>query len=120
MTREIKFRAWDKTEKQMISAEDWYFLYEFEPFVRSVERARENFEIMQYTGLKDRNGKEIYEGDILKENNQVGMVEFCEDGYQVIGLLGYWYGGEGKEFSWEQLEVIGNIYEHPHLLENKS
>ena len=69
---------------------------------------------MQYTGLKDKNGKEIYEGDILLTNNQTYNYEVkfedCSFGVQTkhygfINLIGC---GE--------LEIIGNIYENPELL----
>ena len=66
MSREIKFKAWDLENKQMIDAESWFFSEEFEPFVDSVKNAQEHFDLMQFTGLKDKNGYEIFEGDILE------------------------------------------------------
>lgn len=75
----------------------------------------------QYTGLKDRNGKEIYDADIIKsKNNQIGYVYW--DGVQMTYLV-YWFKGEGVSKDYDSYlyncskdEIIGNIYEHPHLL----
>lgn len=114
--REIKFRAWDKNKKQFISG--WTvtgFLSVLNPFER-VDIS--NYEIMQYTGLKDINGKEIYEGDIIKslypDNN---LVEYSDE----QALYGYYYESRFGR-SWIALykhlgdtEVIGNIHENPDL-----
>lgn len=62
--------------------------------------------IGQYTGCKDKNGKKIFEGDIMR--NPGNIVEFCNDGYCINGdsSLAYWTG----------YEVIGNIYDNPELV----
>jgi uncharacterized phage protein (TIGR01671 family) len=84
--------------------------------------------VSQYTCLKDRNGKEIYEGDILatvgaEEYFIDGIVKWMDDrgAYYLVGPDGYAtdsdYCYEGDE--WSKLEVIGNIYESPELLEAK-
>lgn len=59
--REIKFRAWDKEFKEM----NYPLLFEFE---NGIQSDNEEAVIMQYTGLKDKNGKESYIGDICKDN----------------------------------------------------
>ncbi len=122
--REIKFRAWDKEKKQMWYFPLWGMLQAMEEGIGFVKY----IQVMQYTGLKDKNGKEIYEGDILldKEKGQkeraVGFVEY--QAYQFVirklpktkrktwyEMWGCCVGEEGKH-----LEVIGNIYENPELL----
>ena len=90
---------------------------EYEPvgFVLSDAKLR------QYTGLKDRNGKEIYEGDILGTDNQEPLhVEFSDkhagfvfvDEFDKYGTTKY----SAKDIFYESFEVIGNIYENPELL----
>lgn len=82
--------------------------------------------LMQYTGLKDRQGVEIYEGDIVKRYEAIGQVMFTTGGFDVDGLsantpgFGFFAHPNFPECLWDSdcLEVIGNIYENPDLLNN--
>lgn len=114
MTREIKFRAWDMQVGivlEVVNVKDGFKQLGDKQITTSqlFDEAEENKYIpMQYTGLKDRNGKEIYEGDL------------CNDGSQVQFVGGRWIlfynGGDYEDLIGEQDEVIGNIYENPELI----
>lgn len=113
--KEIKFRAWvnEKLEYDII----W-------PYIEDVPLQEffndERFKLMQYTGLKDKNGKEIYEGDILKLVYSLDMGQWTKYGDTIIQVkwsdfqCGFYPFVNFKDI--EQTEVIGNIYESPELL----
>lgn len=149
MSREIKFRAWDDKNKKMIYPTGYYgndlhwriegsnngFWGIFDGNKRLCGNADESGVLLQYTGLKDKNGKKIYEGDIVRCINLltsfdgdvtynilpsaptfIGIVEFSDTAFCIkkiknklitYNLLHYY------------LEVIGNIYENPELLESE-
>ena len=150
MSREIKFRAWIKQSWDS-GSQKWAknkMLYNAYPYLYTkvclpdsgIGFANEGeFELMQYTGLKDKNNKEIYEGDIVVQNcylwfddgkpNYRGTVEMIYQQWQVIahcinpnkqgisdGMnepLNFEGFEDNEKSNWE---VIGNIYENPELL----
>ncbi len=72
--------------------------------------------LLQYTGLKDIKNKEIYEGDILKYLNYKGYEEIIEVWWD-NDMAGFNFGNRNLSFIKNKLEIIGNIYENPELLE---
>lgn len=119
--REIKFRAWDKLNKEMFNVESINF-QERRVYKDVVSyRNFNDIELMQYTGLKDKNNKEIYERDILSDGND-------EKPYKVIfenGSFRAEFEGDFEEYSFDLIdivaqgcEIVGNIYENPELMED--
>lgn len=120
MNRVIKFRAWDAKEKKMIHRMDGWS--SGSDVLCEVWEAMNEYEmvVMQFTGLTDKNGKEIYEGDIIQYQNE------CADRTPVLVRtmtpknLEYIIGigdseWEVKENQYSNIEVIGNIHENPEL-----
>lgn len=125
MTREIKFRAWDEQGKIMLYRElfdmNWYTT-EFNDNTGShcwgaISGGQRNFiKPMLSTGLKDKNGKEIYEGDILSmHNGQYNSQVVWDTDRYIADHIGNG-GSESITTFIEDLEIIGNIYENPELL----
>lgn len=133
--REILFRAWDKVKKTMHKGAERPYMY-LTNSGRHVgigcdlhhslyHDTSRNFDdeviLMQYTGLKDKNGKKIFEGDI------VDLAEHDMDEWRsCVEYNEYWTGfGVSDGGAWyrlgdfNKLEVIGNVYEHSSLLEQK-
>lgn len=119
--REIKFRAWDKEGKKMLEMSvstnyQPHFLQDLKSFGGGFRELFDpDLELMQFTGLKDKNGKEIYEGDIVKDfdwEERLCEVAFNGWSWRLKNIQSGWW----KDWS-SDLEVIGNIYENPELLE---
>ena len=110
--RQIKFRAWDKEFNKMF---DWSELLKFAPTLKAFFE-NEDIVKMQYTGLVDKNGREIYEGDIIEMLGDYSkyIIVFDDCGFCLAVLHGRivesLFDGVGE------LTVIGNIYENPELL----
>jgi len=117
--REIKFRAWDKKKEQMhYGVETWDEL----PFIINPQGIFTDFILMQYTGLKDKNGKEIYEGDILDGDDGFRyLVKWDSGGFVVVRYDRLDRGIMLRILSCTSFlsscKIIGNIYENPELLE---
>ena len=122
MSREIKFRAWDKRHNSMEYINDLYWFEE-----NGIHDFNDdNYIFMQNTGLKDKNGKEIYDSDIVKVTWGSGKIVFYEVKY--CGSLGYHYLRDTKNkedddiiciYDYSQMDVIGNACNNPELLKNK-
>lgn len=110
--REIKFRAWDKEQAKMKKD------FRFDEFNDVNDYFADNdFVFMQYTGLKDQNGKEIYEGDILTWGNNVIVKVYWANNLAMFRCV-----IEGTEefdlFAFNQeASIVGNIYENKELLD---
>ena len=119
--KEIKFRAWDKENKKMVySGTDDFWFMSFDNESIGIlgchniggdpDTTIDSFELMQFVGLTDKNGKKIYEGDIVSSSNKgIKKVfwskldcQFAIDGTYLYRMA--------------DIEIIGNIYENPELL----
>lgn len=144
MSREIKFRAWFKGDENnnpgwiqgfnLVNFHD-YFTKGIEPMLQRYDKTwgKDQYVLMQFTGLKDNNGKEIYEGDIVSlpmyyetpemssnptvnwqvifDNSRFALVNKehpADDPEQHLGYVMFQYDGN--------IEVIGNIHQNPELL----
>lgn len=158
MSREIKFRAWDKEAEQMIHSDDrdikergeeYFFSFSNDNLSCSclvdcedimgytTQESEELDNIMQYTGLKDKNGKEIYEGDIWYDSDEYvtyvcrwddDYARFVWESYAIPGMMtesgwnedaGEWshIDTEGIDsYDTKSIEIIGNEYENPEYL----
>ena len=119
--RKIKFRAWHLHENKMYDVYNLDLL-----FGRCWSKERRecllgcDIELMQYTGLKDKNGKEIYEGDIVnyshpRTNEIIRTVTFKHGAFGIEGIYEKTHIIFGNILD-NHIEVIGNIYENPELL----
>ena len=122
----IKFRAWDKEDTQMrdVLAVNFYHRvlsveYEGDQFVQD---GMNRFILMQYTGLKDKDGVEIYEGDVITEEIGEGEYLFAEVTYKDGCFLGKEqnFKPEYPISDFVKGKVIGNVYQNPELIKNET
>lgn len=120
MAREIQFRAWEHDQQKMC--------YGYQNYIADAEQ--NNYPLMQFTGICDNTGKEIFEGDVCREwlvDNMeddggfwwMAIVEFY-NGCWTLKQIGFDYEKANEDptllHSERNIEVIGNIYENPELL----
>lgn len=131
--REIKFRAWDNIEKAYLNEKDIAInnlnnIFIFEIYDKNdtdlwytrllPDPDNKRHVIEQYTGLKDKNSREIYEGDILIDDTGE-PIEYWAVKFSDGGFVGECVGVTEHLFELTRLEVVGNIHENPELLEEK-
>lgn len=121
MNREFEFRAWLTKYNKMVKIYSWNIWQEY--FMCSEydsEFYLEETPIMQYTGLKDKNNKEIYEGDIVTLHNSKYKVIFnSKEARFVLRDDEFEMNIPFTNNNNERMEIIGNIYENPELMEDK-
>lgn len=111
--REIKFRSWYPLENRMMSHDEMSDMLDLSYGEMFGEAEMKAIPTMQFTGLKDKNGVEIYEGDIV-----------CNEGFKEKVYWDQFYGWVVSdeamlgEVNFASIKVIGNIYENPELLED--
>ena len=126
MEREIKFRAW--CVAGMFKVDDLYFDKGQAELNDGDIRSFKDIKLMQFTGLKDKNGKEIFEGDILRYGDkrykiiiQIVWNDLSDNGFRILRQANKNILHDIRIYRFdEQAEVIGNIYENPELLKDKT
>jgi len=118
MNREIKFRCWHINNKEMIN---FYTLANEPELLRDILTASETIGVipMQYTGLKDKNGKDVFEGDVLRITSWSTTFKVVWDDYYAKFTVVKIESDLGRKLDYipsEECEIIGNIYENPELL----
>ena len=128
MEREIKFRAWDKSDMIYNVAVKNSLAYSHNEHL-TVENGEPSYKIMQFTGILDKNGNEIYEGDILhlvyrKGDEQEDYINpadviFNDVRWQIRCLKEMDHGLPLNWGGYESIEVIGNIHQNPELCQTQ-
>jgi hypothetical protein len=116
--REIKFRAWDTKAKRLVDIEN--LRLGLDGHLANSQGKYLDYEsryiLMQYTGLNDKNGKEIYEGDIVRGSNDQAVPQAPRE--VRFQISGGWVADNLALWAIHLPIVLGNIYENPELLSN--
>ena len=126
--KKLKFRIWDKQRNCFTTSIEHKYCTRYlsigllggleahDEYGDEIDIDENDFVIQQFTGMIDKNGKDIFEGDILKfVNGKLSKVVFMCGGFCVVGFDGHL----ASDYLWEwteSYEVIGNIFENPELL----
>ena len=117
--RTIKFRIFNKKIKSYID------IYSSAIMIDELNNLNDNLIVEQFTGLHDKNGKDIYDGDVVVRSGVDNcVIEWRADKckydfkYKVYLMSSQWMGGVDTYYAQQELEVIGNIHENPELLNN--
>ncbi len=120
----LKFRVWCKRTRTMQGTYGWFLLQQDGALFShglmrpATEEPLEHYEIMQYIGVRDKRGAEICEGDIVRYEGHVTDIYYHDARFmprEIEGKCGVFEDYTGTKYSWNELEVIGNVYENPEL-----
>lgn len=119
-----KFRAWDKTYKKMYEVDEIHWdcgEFDFIGDAITFKRGADEVELMQSTGLFDKDGKEVFVGDVIKCTRGCPHEVYLEKEYggtYVGGMPAIYLKGIKEGYAWTGAEeILGNIYENPEMLE---
>ena len=126
MGQEVKYRVWDHFNKKMVTMEDGLELVngagdKFHADIFTFPDDCTEHPLMQYTGLKDRDNKEVYVNDFVEYSGHISLITFPDNEFQPI-----FYNEVLQEYSglaflkgYSNFKVVGNLYENPELLEEE-